>query len=518
MATGASFNMAARRSSSNSRARVPADSSPFNRFANRLIGLDRKSKIVLIAVVVFVVAGLTFGFVSQARGAYVDLYPLAMSESDVQEISHALTAKQIPHTVSPAQDRVQVEPSRKLEAQAYLLTLSLPRLKPARGAENKVAPRTRLEQLEASRENLENQLAFTICELESVADARVSIAVPENSYLERDKNVVKASVFLKMAPGFELDRQIARGVTALVAHSVPKLSEENVTLLDHLGFNMAAKDEPENFEQQIEREEELYLRQKLQEALSKLYGPERVHAVVDLSLDFSQEERRVYTPGSPTDDGMVKDSIQLVHEMLESGDEKSARKYDQRKEAVNYKYVENYFAKLRTKAKVERLTATVLVDGASRSEVETIIEIVKGGIGIDEINREDRVYVSTLPWNRRLAGVWEKNLTPVFNPETESGPSPMDIALAVAVGLFSCLLAGFLVVRRYRPFLGVEPGGVSASPYHTVGIVDSGQDKSGQCTALSDGRTRVSRTEALERVIGSEPSRAADILRSTWLS
>lgn len=518
MATGASFNMAARRSSSNSRSHGPSKNSAFDKAVGLFNGLSKRTKIGLIVFLALSIAGLALGYTNQVRGAYVDLYPLKMSRVDVQEISRALTERQFPHTVSPGQDQVLVEPTHRLEAQAYLMSLSLPRSKPPQEPDGKVTPRTRFEQLEASRVNLENQLAFTIRELESVADARVSIAVPERSYLSDDKKTVKASVFLKMAPGFELDRKTSRGVISMVAHSVPELSEENVMILDHLGFDMVSREKPENFEQELEREEERYLREKLQEALSKLYGPDRVHAIVDLSLDFSQEERRVYTPGSPTDDGMVKDSIQLVHEMLEGGSDNADRKYDQRKEAVNYKYVENYFAKLRTKAKVERLTAIVMVDGASESEVDTIMKIVKGGIGIDETNRNDEVYVSILPWNHRIMGIWDQNLSPVFKPETETGPSPMNVAMAVLAAVFGCALAGFLMVRRYRPFLGVDLGGGTASEYRTVGIVDSHHNKGGWQAVLTDGQTKVSRTEALERIVGTEPSRAADILRSTWLS
>lgn len=514
MATGASFNMATRRSGAKSQA--SSKGSVLDRAITFFKKLDRRTLAALVGLLVMI--GLTgFGLMEKNRRAHVELYPLRLSEHEVEEISQALTSKHFSHTVSPAVDQVFVESGQRTEALNYLMQMGLPRKGPKLETDQGYVPRTGDQQTAILKENLEAQLCFTIRELESVADARVRLAVPQRTYFQDDNKAVKAAVFLKMAPGHELDWRTAAGVISLVSHSVPELTEDNVMLLDHLGMEMTTSQKPESLEQEVEREKELHLQEKLQTALARLYGPDRVHTVVDLSLDFSEEESRAYTPGSSVDNGMVKDSMQSVHEILGGNPANQERTYDQRKEAVNYKYAENYHVKLRKRAKIDRITATVLVDGAAESEVETIKNIVKGGIGIDETDRQDAVYVSVLPWNRRILGVWDREPTLIPNPEQKGPLSPVELAAMAGLTVLGLAVVGALVARHHRPSLGLDQGSKGLSGAAPTGIVDGLHSKQGHETVLTETATHGSRIEALESLVGSQPTKVAKILRTTWL-
>lgn len=512
MATGASMNMHKRRTGMRT---TPQVRKPWEKGIDFLKGLSTRAQILLASGVFAMMLLTGVGVHSSASNAHVPLYPIPLSEQDVRDVSRALTAHGIEHTVTPQMDQVELHPSDRLEARAYLAERSLPRNRLPETEPGSSISRTRLEQLEAQRSQLENELAYTVGQMEEIDDARVQLAFPEKTYFLDDQKAVTASLFLKMHRGEELTREAANGIASLVAHSVPELHVENVSILDHRGRELRTKEEPETFYQEVQLEKERQLQDKLQAALGHIYG-DRVHAVVNLTLDFSEEEQRRYTPGSPTDDGMVKDSIQLVHEMLEGASKDESKKYDQKKEAVNYKYMENYFAKLRRQAKIERVTATVLVDGAAQSEVPEIQNIVKGSIGIDEVGRGDEVYVSTLPWNHRVMGVWSKPVTPVPVPGGEQTSAPLELAVAGLgfVAIFG--VAGFLLTRKYRPLLGVEMGG-GGSNVHS--IVDHNAAKDGTFIHYSDHTaTNSSRVDALEKMVVAEPTKVADLLKTTWLS
>lgn len=516
MASGASVNMATRRSGMRATAYPAAKETTWKKVYSYLTQMSPKAKmgVIAAAMALIVTGGLSKTYLNSRD--YRSLYPLKLDAADVREISRALSSEHIEHRIDPAGDRITVAPEQLDQARVYLAGLSLPRNRPAVSKDEAKMIRTKLEQEAAAKQALEDGLSCTLRELSPVADARVTIAVPDHSIFQSDRAAVKASVYLRMAPGEELDNETARGVASLVAHSVPDLAVDGVGIFDYYGREINARKRPEDFQDEVQREKELHLQSKLQEALAKIYGPDRVHAVVDLTLDFSEEETRRYTPGSPADDGMVQDSIQLVHEMLEGDSKKDGKKYDNLKKAVNYKYMENYFARLRKAAKIERITATVLVDGATPGEVEQIRGIVKGSIGIDETGREDAVFVSNLPWNHSDLGVWSRQPQPA---PLDKGQAPTDwapIAAAVVLTLVACGGSVRLLQKR-RPVMGVTLG--DAGDAQPAGIVDHLRTKTGrQHSVGADNNTRVSTMSALEALVDREPNEVARLLKTTWLS
>lgn len=444
---------------------------------------------------------------------FTDLYPIKMNTEDVRDVSMELTKAQIEHTVSPTNDSVLLHPKDKTRAQALLADAGLPQLKAAGRLDPNSVTTTRDMRIEQQRLDLENELSQTLRAMNGIREARVRIALPPRTFFMDKENPVKASIFLKLSPGHEISRSMAQGIGSLVAHSVPELQRENVSIHDSNGEKIVVEPAPESMHMKVQLERQRALQKELQDALEHIYGP-RAYASVNLTLDFSHEEIRRYTPGSEADDGVVKDSSQIMIESLKG--EKDERDYEERKEAVNWKVRENYYARLRQYAEVKRITATVLVDGADPSEVDGIKDLVRGSIGIDE-TRSDMVYVNTLPWDKPMdmgfGGVPPMG-TVKTQPEQEEGPSPLQWAAMAGLFGLACGLSATFLTSRTRPLMSVEMGGSGVDAAHD--IVDHHQSKDGHRVTRSDETTGGTRMEALEAMVVSQPSRSAALLK-TWL-
>jgi len=480
------------------------------------LGANQKRLIGVVFLGLLLLGGGLFG--RAQSNAYVELYPLKMNSEDVKDVSTVLTELQIEHQVKLTGDQVLVHPSKRLLAQARLAERNLPRRNPEPTPEEEGFSQTRDSRVAAERRKLESEIVHTLRELESVNDARVRIAVPESRFFAQDDKPVTASVLLKVAGSGRLSEETVTGIASLIAHSVPELAVENVTILDHDGQSIKIQEDAEGTRFDIQRDQERHLQAKLQEALARVYGS-RVHAVVNLDLDFSHEEQRRYTPGDVSDRGKVEDSLQRFEETLQGGEKDSDRNYKELKESVNYKYAENYFARLRREATVERLTATVMVDGAGEKEVEDVRSIVAGCIGLDE-SRGDHVYVSGAPWNRSLMDQWNDQPMPLTQPSVEQNGSFAEttgwVALGVTLTLLSCLV-GSALVKRTKPILPVALGGEGAAG--PQGIVGHEQSKNGENTGLGETACHQNgRVQALEQMIQAEPSKVLTHLKSTWLS
>lgn len=493
----------------------PAEATFWNKVCAFWSKLGRLTKYSIYASLgAALIASLFMGY-SAKTGQYVDLYPLKLSQEDVSDISMVLTDNRIDHSISPTMDGILLSREELFAARAKLAALSLPHRAPVEQSPKSPMTETSEAKRLAEQRRLQWELVHTLRQIEGINDARVQLAIPKKTYFADEQDPVKASVFLELRADKKLDGATAKGIASLIAHSVADLKEENVTLLDHQGQMLAVREAEGSFEFELQTQQEALLEKKLQKALERIYG-QRVHAVVNLTLDFSKEEQKRYTPGSAADDGVVKDSIQLVHELLQGPTKDEGKNYDQKKEAINYKYAEYYFAKLRERAKIERITATVLIDGAGEDELDNIRGIVKGAIGIDD-TRADEVYLSGAPWNHDPLELWSEE--PVAM-ESQASASEANIPLtfgSFALAIFCTVCVCTALLRRSKPVFPVELGGGRTEP--ASGIVDPNLAKSGtpQNTTVHTA-PQSSRVKALESLVGSRPEKVADMLRSTWLS
>ena len=153
---------------------------------------------------------------------------------------------------------------------------------------------------ERLRQARETELARSIEEIDSVAEARVHLAMPESTVFVRDRAQPSASVIVKLQPGRALSDAQVRSIVNLVAASVPGMPADGVTVVDQQGALLTKKGDGADGagDQRIEyqRRMEDKVRQQLSQLLTPLVGSGNFTAEVqaEVDLDETQATRESY--------------------------------------------------------------------------------------------------------------------------------------------------------------------------------------------------------------------------------
>ncbi|MFO8155979.1 MAG: flagellar basal-body MS-ring/collar protein FliF [Pseudomonadota bacterium] len=146
------------------------------------------------------------------------------------------------------------------------------------------------------RQALEGELARSIMTMGAVGQARVHLAMPEESVFVRDRKEPKASVVLNVDSRRTLGEEQVTAVTNLVASAIPNLEPDNVSVVDQSG-NLLSSEERDpraaagdrQFEQT--RRIERAMGNRIENILQPMVGSDGVRAQVTAELDFSEMEQ-----------------------------------------------------------------------------------------------------------------------------------------------------------------------------------------------------------------------------------
>lgn len=166
-----------------------------------------------------------------------------------------------------------------------------------------VSQRLESERLKYGREQ---QLASTIEQLQSIARAKVLLAIPrENVFARRAKNP-SATVVLTMQRGRILSEEEVDSVVDIVASAVQELSPNRVTVTDQNGrlLNSGSQDSVSSRsrkEFEIEQKREQEYMEKIDTILIPVIGLGNYTAQVDVAMDFTnvEETQRRYNSDLP---------------------------------------------------------------------------------------------------------------------------------------------------------------------------------------------------------------------------
>ncbi len=144
--------------------------------------------------------------------------------------------------------------------------------------------------------SLEGELAQTVSAMGSVRNARVHLAIPEDSVFVSDNRNPSASVMVDLGSGRGLGESQVRSIVNLVAGSVPQMRHEDVTVVDARGNHLSAtvgderaKDVAQKFEMQ--RRVENHLKQRVAGILAPIMGRDRFNAEVSVDMDYTAVEQ-----------------------------------------------------------------------------------------------------------------------------------------------------------------------------------------------------------------------------------
>lgn len=218
----------------------------------------------------------------------------SLPESDKAAVAEALTAASIPNAIDGTGSLTVAEDDYH-KARMLLAGQGLPKAAPGGYALLDQLPMgvSRAVEGERLRQARETELARSIGEIDTVAEARVHLATPEATVFVRDKAEPSASVIVKLQPGRTLSDAQVRSIVNLVASSVPGMKAEAVTIVDQAGALLSksgqdgtAGDARIDFQRRVEDK----YRQQLVQLLTPLLGPGNFTAEVQAEVDLDESQ------------------------------------------------------------------------------------------------------------------------------------------------------------------------------------------------------------------------------------
>ncbi len=249
----------------------------------------------LLLVIMLVIFGLAYTWINAPTYRQI---AVGVTEADQQAAFDALKTADFKPVLDAATGQVTVPTTRYHEARIFLAAKGLPKTAPTgMDALKDQSAMTTSQFMEQVRYNqaMEQELARSIQQIDSIQSARVHLALPKQSAFVRDRTPPKASVVITPFPGRVLSQTQVQAVVNLVASSIPMLSADNVAVVDNHGKLMTDNQTEANIgmtaaqTQHKEKMEEL-LRQRIDEILTPITGDANVRAQVNLTLDFTETE------------------------------------------------------------------------------------------------------------------------------------------------------------------------------------------------------------------------------------
>lgn len=281
---------------------------------------------------------------------------------------------------------------------------------------------------------LEGELVRTINSLAAIEQSRVHIVMPKSDYFTKSGQQSSASVFVKVKGGKKLTEAQIAGIANLVAAAVPRLSIDNVAIIDQNGKALKTPgDEEQSSSSKNIAEYKTNIENKLKLAIEDLVGKHvgvgKVQANVVAEIDFdkiivNQEE---YDPNSAvvrsqrstseksTDTEMDKNvSVSTnIPSFLQKPQPTSFKESSRDDGITNYEISKTVTNKVIQWGSIKNLSVAVLVDGVyekdksslkqvyvrdrTAEELSKVKQLVMAAIGVDE-SRGDRVEVMNLPF------------------------------------------------------------------------------------------------------------------------
>ncbi|MDP5034635.1 flagellar basal-body MS-ring/collar protein FliF [Alishewanella sp. SMS8] len=166
-----------------------------------------------------------------------------------------------------------------------------------------VSQRLEMERLKHSREQ---QLARTIEELQSIARARVLLAIPKENVFARQQSLPSATVLVTARGGRVIRDSEVDAIVDLVASAVQSLEPSRVTVTDQNGRllnsgSQSGSSARNRRELEMQRSREDEYRQKVDSILLPVLGMGNYTAQVDLMMDFTavEQTQKRYNPDLP---------------------------------------------------------------------------------------------------------------------------------------------------------------------------------------------------------------------------
>lgn len=416
------------------------------RIVDFFIKLNKKQKIALIAAGVLITALLVFLLLypfkekDYAQGGYGVLFERLDSSDNALILQH-LQQNQIPYKILK-DDTILIPKDKVYEERITLASQGIPKTSKV-GFEifdTKDFGATDFDQNIKLIRAIEGELSRTIESLNPILKANVHIAIPKDSVFVAKEVPPSASVMLKLKPDMKLSPTQILGIKNLIAAAVPKLTTENVKIVNENGESIGEGDILENSKElaleqlRYKQNFENILENKIVNILAPIVGGKnKVVARVNAEFDFSQKKstKETFDPnnvvrseqnleekkeGAPKKQvGGVPGVVSNIGPVQGLKDNKEPEKYEKSQNITNYEVGKTISEIKGEFGTLVRLNAAVVVDGKykialkdgantleyeplSDESLQKINALVKQAIGYNQ-NRGDDVAVSNFEFN-----------------------------------------------------------------------------------------------------------------------
>jgi flagellar M-ring protein FliF len=460
--------------------------------------LTQVQRVIIGAAVAGIVAFLVFLVVYTSEGGKGDVegYQVlfdSLTPQDAAQVVKQLEKDKIPYKI-PRENVIEVPKEVVYKERITIASMGIPKEghvgfelfdKQEFGATN-------FDQEVKFRRALEGELARSIDSLSPVEKSSVALALPKETLFVSEAVPPSASVMVQLYQDRKLTSKQIRGIKKLVASAVPKLTPENVALIDSEGETLGDDDaasamgELSSMQQLYKTKEEKKQEEKIINVLAPFIGgKDRVVAKVTIEYDFSEqsstsekfdpenvvrseqtsEEKREGGGGGQPPVGGVPGAVSNVGPVEGLASNSSGEKYEKTSGTTNYEISKTVSTTKMEFARIKRITAAVVVDGKyapkkgadgkpteemdyialDQTQLDAINSLVKQSIGIDD-TRGDQVSVRNFEFQTTKSGMAAKDAA-------SKTSEFMDKYLAPFGGIFKYLLVAIILFVAYKKII-----------------------------------------------------------------
>lgn len=412
---------------------------------------------------------------------------------------------------------------------------------------------------------LEGELARTIRSIGRVQAARVHLVIPEKRLFERDREMPRASIALKLRG--ELEPGQVRAIRHLVASAVEGLKAERVSIVDEQGRLLADGTQADQAFGGLALEEkqaqaERRLRSQVEEIVAGVVGSGRSRVQVAAEFDYNRVENRseTFDPESRVvrstqtrtenqstagNEGTVSVGNELPGANQNASQQGPRDLSAKNEETVNYEISRTTRTEVVEGGRLKRLSVAVLVDGVyakgangeaayqprSQEELDRIATLVRTAIGYDR-NRGDQVEVVNLRFAEApqpLDLKEESLVAQLLSPTREDILRLIEIGVIALLTLMVLMMVVRPLVQRVIGPEGKRKGGVAgpamagalpgmAGEAAVAGALPARESQAARMIDIAkvNGQVQQQSLERIGELVQSNPSESVAVLRQ-WI-
>ncbi len=261
-------------------------------------------RLLLLVVILASMGAMTLLVMRAHTGGYVILYD-NLERGSAGEIATVLNQRGIQYKAENAGAMIKVPRSKLEEA---ILALSMEGI-PDSGTvgfellDKGMLGQSNFVQQKNYHRMLEGEISRTLMKVEEIEQARVHIALPEDSLFVTEQKHATASVQVKLRRGRQLTERQVSGISHLISRAVEGLETDAVSIVDQQGNLLSQSRDNEILQasgvnQTYKTRYEERLKKEVETLIESTLGPGRVAARVQADFDFStmDEQREIFNP------------------------------------------------------------------------------------------------------------------------------------------------------------------------------------------------------------------------------